>query len=424
MTRILVVQNMFPPHHYGGYELSCRDTVVRWRERGHDVFVLTGTMRLPGVADPPNERAEGTWRDLNISYRDADLWSPPVWQRWGRERADQRRLEAALREVRPDVISLWHMGALSTGLITTLVRSGLPLVYVVCDDWLSYTAKIDPWMHWFVERPRLGQVVEHVAGVPATVPDLGASGTFCFVSELVRRRSLEHTQWTFPVATVTYSGIDERDFPITPRPPDRPWRWRLLHVGRLDPRKGIETAVRAMAHLPSDARLDVLGTGEDTHRDHLQSVARQLGVEARVCFGSVDRQALRRRYEEADVLLFPTDWEEPFGLVPIEAMACGTPVVATGRGGSGEFLVDSGNCLRFPAGDAGALAAAVRQLAVEPELRRRVAAGGVRTATELTATRLAEVLETWHLAAADRFRSGTPPHRPPFADVVDPQSPA
>lgn len=424
MARILVVQNMFPPHHYGGYELSCRDTVVRWRERGHDVFVLTSTMRLPGVADPPGERADGTWRDLNISYRDADLWSPPKWQRWARERADQRRLEAALREARPDVVSLWHMGALSTGLITTLVRSGLPLVYVVCDDWLSYTARIDPWMRWFVDRPRLGRAVERVAGVPATVPDLGVSGTFCFVSDLVRRRSLEHTHWSFPVATVTYSGIDERDFPVAPRSPDRPWRWRLLHVGRLDPRKGIETAVRALAHLPGDARLDVLGTGEESHRAHLETVARELGVEGRVYFGSVDRRALRARYADADALLFPTDWEEPFGLVPIEAMACGTPVVATGRGGSGEFLVDGANCLRFPAGDAGALAAALDRLASDVGLRRRITAGGVQTASELTASRLADVLDAWHVAAADHFRSGTPAHRPLFSEVIDPQSPA
>jgi glycosyltransferase involved in cell wall biosynthesis len=424
MARILVVQNMYPPHHYGGYELSCRDVVRRWRERGHQVFVLTGSMRLDGVPDPPGERDEGTWRDLHISYRDGDLAPPPLWQRLGNERADQRRLAEVLAEVRPDVVSMWHMAALSTGLITTLVRSGLPLVYVVCDDWLSYTARIDPWMRLFVDRPRLGRTVEAVARIPASVPDLGPTGAFCFVSALTWRRSLEHTSWTFPRATVTYSGIDERDFPVVDAAPDAPWRWRLLHVGRLDPRKGIETAVRALARLPAEATLDVLGSGDDRHREHLLSIARQLGVEGRVRFGSAPRDRLPERYADADVFVFPTDWEEPFGLVPLEAMACGTPVVATGRGGSAEFLVDGVNSLHFPAGDDAALAAAVERLAADESLRRRIEDGGRRTAGELTVARLAEVLEEWHLAAAAGFRDGLPAPRPAIIDVVEGQSPA
>ncbi len=422
MARILVLQNMYPPHHYGGYELSCRDVVQRWRERGHEVFVLTGSMRLDGVADPPGERDEGTWRDLHVAYRDGDLTSPPVWRRLAYERADQRRLARALADVRPDVVSMWHMAALSTGLITTLVRSGLPLVYVVCDDWLSYTAKIDPWMRWFVDRPRLGRTAEALLRVPATVPDLGPTGAFCFVSDLTRRRSLEHTPWTFPRSTVTYSGIDERDFPLL-GPRDASWRWRLLHVGRLDPRKGIETAIRALARLPAEATLDVLGSGDDRHRDHLLAVAQGLGLEDRVRFGSVPRDRLPERYADADVFVFPTNWDEPFGLVPLEAMACGTPVIATGRGGSAEFLVDGANSLQFPAGDDAALAAAIERLAEDPPLRRRLVDGGLRTAAELTVARLAEVLEEWHLAAADGFRDGAPAPRPAVIDVVEGQPP-
>ena len=59
MASILVLSNMYPPHHMGGYELSCRDVVDRWRARGHDVTVLTSTMRLPGVVDEPGERRRG-----------------------------------------------------------------------------------------------------------------------------------------------------------------------------------------------------------------------------------------------------------------------------------------------------------------------------------------------------------------------------
>ena len=92
-------------------------------------------------------------------------------------------------------------------------------------------------------------------------------------------------------------------------------------------------------------------------------------------------------------------------------MACGTPVIATGRGGSGEFLVDGVNCILFPEGDADALAKAMRTLASDPALRRRVVDGGLRTAAEFGVDQLGELLEAWHVAAAERFANGRPPER-------------
>ena len=88
------------------------------------------------------------------------------------------------------------------------------------------------------------------------------------------------------------------------------------------------------------------------------------------------RGELAGRYRDADAVVFPSEWEEPFGLVPLEAMACGTPVVATGVGGSGEFLVDGVNCVRFRAGDPAALAAAVRRAGRRRGLRARLVADG------------------------------------------------
>jgi glycosyltransferase involved in cell wall biosynthesis len=99
-------------------------------------------------------------------------------------------------------------------------------------------------------------------------------------------------------------------------------------------------------------------------------------------------------------------------------MACGTPGVATGTGGSAEFLRDGDNCLLFPKDDHAALAAALRRLAGDCPLRDRLVAGGARTARELDVDRLAGVLEAWHVAAADGYASGTPPHRPRPAQSV------
>jgi glycosyltransferase involved in cell wall biosynthesis len=90
--------------------------------------------------------------------------------------------------------------------------------------------------------------------------------------------------------------------------------------------------------------------------------------------------AVAALYREADAVLFPVRWEEPWGLVPLEAMASGCPVLATGRGGSAEYLRDGENCLLAPVGDPAALAASVRRLATDADLRERLRAGGLATA--------------------------------------------
>ncbi len=93
------------------------------------------------------------------------------------------------------------------------------------------------------------------------------------------------------------------------------------------------------------------------------------------------REELPAAYAEADALLFPVRWEEPWGLVPLEAMAVGTPVVATGTGGSGEYLRDGENALVIGRdAEPSDLSGALRRLAGDADLRRRLREGGIATA--------------------------------------------
>jgi glycosyltransferase involved in cell wall biosynthesis len=400
---------MYPPHHYGGYELACRDVVDRWRGAGHEVQVLTSTMRVPGVVDDGTERPDLVSRRLQIAIDNNQLLSPPLRRRRLIEHQNQSVLRDVLGRLRPDVVSVWAMGAMSTGLLTTLHRHGMPLVYVVSDDWPTYAVKLDPWMRLFTRLMWLSGPLERLMGVPTALPDLGRTGTFCFISQRTRERCSRN--WAFPDATVTWSGIDLVDFPLTDHDERRPWSWRLISVGRLDPRKGTDVAIRALAVLPPEASLQVFSPVDDPYRGVLESVADEVGVRSRVTFATASRSELRDHYRRADALVFPTIWDEPFGYVPLEAMACGTPVVATASGGSGEFLLDGVTCVRCAPGDPASLAAGVERLAADPALRERIVAAGRATAGELSVDRFAEVLETWHLAAASGFAGGRPPDR-------------
>ncbi len=410
MTRILVLTNMYPPHHLGGYELSCWDVMQRLRRRGHEITVLTTTMRVPGVADPPDEASSGVFRVLPFYWEDHKIRKPPPRRALAIERENQALLRRALQEHRPEVVSGWNMGAMSLGLLTTVIESEIPLVLNICDEWPIYAPLVDGWSRWFRRTPRLGSLVRRRTGVPTIVPNLGEYATFLYVSDCIRRKTETVTPWRPRISGIVYSGIDRRLFPPSPEPP-RGWGWRLLHVGRIDERKGIHVAVEALRFLPEEATLDIAGRGEAGYFEHLKRLARKLGLEQRIRFSASPREELAERYRSADVVVFPTLWDEPFGLVPVEAMACGTPVVATGTGGSGEFLRDGINCVLTPPGDPTSLAAAVRRLAEDDALRSRLLEGGRRTAEELTVDRLAEVLEAWHQAAASRFASTTPQQR-------------
>jgi glycosyltransferase involved in cell wall biosynthesis len=90
--------------------------------------------------------------------------------------------------------------------------------------------------------------------------------------------------------------------------------------------------------------------------------------------------------------------------VPLEAMALGRPVIATGQGGSGEYLRDEENCLLVPPANPQAIAAAVRRLADDPQLRARIRTGGLATASELTETSFnhAVLQATFQLASLPR----------------------
>jgi glycosyltransferase involved in cell wall biosynthesis len=137
----------------------------------------------------------------------------------------------------------------------------------------------------------------------------------------------------------------------------------LICVGGLIPRKGQELAIGALPELP-DATLLVVGEGPD--RAKLGSLAQGLDVADRVRFlGRVVHDELPALYSAADVMLLPSS-AEGWANVLLEAMACGTPVVATDVGGSGEVLTEPAAGVLMRERSVRALAEGVRQVLADP----------------------------------------------------------
>jgi glycogen(starch) synthase len=353
-VRILTVGNMYPPHHLGGYELIWRSAVRQQRAAGHEVRVLTTDVRLGEPSEPDDPQC---FRELRWYWRDHAWPSLSIRERFRLERDNARTLRRHLDEFRPDVVAWWAMGGMSLSLPK---RVDLPSAAFVLDDWLDYAPKEDQWRRLLRKRFDT-TTIDH----------------WVFISEYTRERARSQG-YTFASSEVNPAGVGEE---FLNEAPPRPWSWRMLYVGRIDERKGIATAVRALAHLPQEATLEIVGAGDDGAQRRLRELA-----DDRVRFaGSVQRERLPGVYADADVVVFPVRWREPWGVVPLEAMGVGRPVVATGRGGSGEYLRDGDNALLFDADDPQALAAQIERLADDEQLRERLRTNGLDTARAHTA---------------------------------------
>lgn len=206
-------------------------------------------------------------------------------------------------------------------------------------------------------------------------------------------------------------GVDVHHFtPDGPVAPRRTGLARLLYVGRLVERKGVDTLVRALPRLPG-AELVVAGGGPDPSGDpvacHLQALAEELEVADRVDLrGPVPRADVPALVRSADVVV-AVPWYEPFGIVPLEAAACGRPMLGSAVGGLLDSVADGTTGLLVPPRDPDALADAAVRLLDDPRLRGRMGRAARRRAEErFSWERVARATEACYARVALRARTG------------------
>ncbi|QZY51810.1 glycosyltransferase [Leucobacter tenebrionis] len=180
-------------------------------------------------------------------------------------------------------------------------------------------------------------------------------------------------------------GVDPVEFdtrgPVEPRGASH----RLLTVGRIVPRKGMDLAVRAIPLLRElgfdDVELEIIGSGDavggrDAELERLAALAEELGVADRIHLrGQVARDRMPALLRSADAVIC-APWYEPFGIVPLESMACGTPVIAAAVGGLRDSVVDGITGLHVPPRDPAAIAEAAARLLGDEPFRRALGAAG------------------------------------------------
>lgn len=184
--------------------------------------------------------------------------------------------------------------------------------------------------------------------------------------------------------SVLFNGVETAAFAdATPWTHDAP---TIFFVGRHEPRKGLEVLLEAMTELPPSTKLWIAGDGPDSEQLRVQ-VAGDVRIE---WLGQISDDEKARRMRAADVFCAPSLRGESFGIVLLEAMAAGTPIVASDLPGYSNVARAGADAILVSPGDANSLAGALRSVLSDPQNAEKLVTSGKQRAREFSMEHLAQ----------------------------------
>lgn len=404
--RILVITNLFPPHHGGTFDFRCQEACEALKKRGHELKVLTSKHGLSN-----EQRDSEVERRLIINGK----FDQPLATSYGEikqiEAHNNEVLRETLEEYGPQVVYVWSLAGISKSLIFNLRNLKVPAVYGVGDDWLSAGVREDPWLRWWNrpggpllsglwrmmlevsgQRDRMNtrmptrmmkgyERVKEVYGPRAVVENVEPNAVGAFHFERIYfcsdalKTDAERAGFRVGHGEVIYPGIATDRFYYEVKPPSAPVK-KFLLVSRLSAQSGAMTAVEALKLALKnrvEASLSIYGRGESEQMAQLRSYVVQHSLPVEFLTVSNQQKDVAQAYRQHDALLYTAEWDEPFAVTPLEAMASGIPVIGARSGGARELLRHGENALTFTPGDALELASRMQELQMQPALRYQMA---------------------------------------------------
>ena len=319
--KILVLTNLYPPQVLGGYERSIADFARLLQHRGHTVLVLTSDTPQFSAShtslypDPPVDRClllMGEWSDQGTRWFDQQRVADVMQQ-------NQATLKHHLNYFQPDVCLAGNLDFLQTEAenLALLLSHQVPVAHYVMNARSGYDPEHTP-------RSSLYQFITCSDWVTAS---LVASG--------------------YPAATAQtiYPGADIDAFYQVELPPRD--RLRIAYASLVAHYKGADVLVEALSLLHA-AGIEFTatiagGTFQPEFAEALKQFVESEGLQESIHFpGALSRQELIQLYKNHNVLVFPSRFEEPFGISQIEAMAAGLTLVTSGTGGAREIVEEHG----------------------------------------------------------------------------------
>jgi phosphatidyl-myo-inositol alpha-mannosyltransferase len=349
----------------GGVQVHVRNLATRLLDRDHEVTVLAPTTRRPSEA-----WVRSVGRPLRVPYRGTVAPIAPL---------SFRRTRDALRAFRPDVVHVHEPLTPSASMFATIAARA-PIVATV---------------HAYLDRSLVMELSAQILRRIWRRVDLGIAVSEAAATFL--RRTLPEAE-----LEIVPNGVDVGAFSgATPRE-DLPEGRRILWVNRLDAQKGFPVALAAFSKVVAEvpeAVLVVVGDGKD--RDSLGLLT--ASVLARVDMRGAEPNAAVPGYHAAsEVFVASASGQESFGIVLVEAMAAGVPIVATDIPGYREVITDGLDGLLVPPRDPEAVAAGLVRLLTDPDRAARLAQAGRARAKTFDWPVIIDRLEALYARAIER----------------------
>lgn len=416
--RLLFLSNFYPPTGQGGYEEWCQEMAIELRNRGHEVIVLT--------SHQPNddESHDPSWvrRELHMEMELVSLRNGIQFftHRHQHERENLAIVQSYIYRFRPEAMVIWGMWNIVRS-VPLLAEQLLPerVVYYVGDYWPTLPSQFEyywkaPAQYWYTQLPKalLRKAASYILDQEILAKPRFKRVIFptAFMRNELIKRGLKPDE-----SLVIYGAADTAPYQQGQRPqatsvPEQPKdKITLLYAGRIQADKGVHLAIKALARLVQDygfheIELQIAGSADPDYLTFLHYLVRRHRVEPYVTFlGQQPKAAMPALYQRADIFLFTSVWQEPFGRVLIEAMAAGVAVVGSAVGGVTEILQENETALTYPPGDVERLAGQVARLIQTPTLRAQLAAAGQKMACErFDLHRMATELEGYLAQIAER----------------------
>jgi len=394
--------NLFPPLHAGTFDFRCQAVTEALTKRGHEIYVLTSKY---GLTTEQRDREIARRLILNGKFE-----QPLVTGYGGLKEIESYNNAVVLETIQmfqPELIYVWSMQGLSKSIIFSLRNSKVPTVYDVADEWVADGIRNDPWLRWWnTDSPgffngflrktfelagrrdkltdtaptRMMKGYERVPELfgknasPETVAP-NSIGAFHFeriyFCSAALKAQAENAGFRVGHAEIIYPGIATDRFWCDPKPASHVPR-KFLIVSRLTPQSGVMTALQGLREAIKNgvqATLSVYGRGESEQIAQLRSYAIQHSLPVEFLTVSNQQKDLAQVYRQHDTYIYCAEWDEPFAITPLEAMASGLPVIAARSGGVRELLRSGENGLVYSPGDAVELGSRMMETQMQPALR-------------------------------------------------------
>ncbi|ARV58261.1 hypothetical protein BZZ01_06090 [Nostocales cyanobacterium HT-58-2] len=322
--RILIITNLYPPQAIGGYERGMADCARLLAHRGHTVLVLTSNTEKYGT----NYTTTDTEPSVNRCLYLCGAWTKEGTHWFSAEQVltrtfyNRQTVALEVQTFKPDVCLVGNIDFLGLELIEKILANEIPVAHYVMNANPGYVAELAP-------NSKLHQYITCSNWI---------------------REGLNQQGYPVETAQTIYPGAAVDEFYQAELPPRD--RLRIAYASLVMHYKGADVLIEALSLLHAAgvefSATIAGGTLQPQFVQALQEFVESEGMQDKVKFpGVLSRQQLKELYRSHNVLVFPSRFQEPFGISQIEAMAAGLTLVTSGTGGAGEIVENGKDGLIF-----------------------------------------------------------------------------